>query len=216
MFDIKNQLVFLHKINTKKLYFPPVSAALDDGLLAFGGDLSTDRLLLAYKSGIFPWYSANEPILWWSPDPRFVLFPEKLKIANSMKNILKKSKFIITYNQAFEAVIDACANVFRKGQIGTWITDEIKTSYLELHAMQIVQSVEVWQNEQLVGGLYGLKIGNCFFGESMFSTVSNASKSGFITFVLAHPEIKIIDCQVYSAHLETLGAEMIARNDFYI
>lgn len=207
-------MLLLHKIDAKKLFFPPVEEALEDGLLAFGGDLSTDRLLLAYKSGIFPWYSADEPILWWSPNPRFVLFPEKLKISDSMKSILKKKPFQITYNQAFESVILACANTLRKDQEGTWITDEIKNAYLKLHQMQIVQSVEVWQNSILVGGLYGLRIGNCFFGESMFSLVSNASKAGFITFVKDNTDLKLIDCQVHTNHLESLGAEMIPRNEF--
>lgn len=207
-------MLLLHKIDAKKLFFPPVEEALEDGLLAFGGDLSTDRLLLAYKSGIFPWYSADEPILWWSPNPRFVLFPEKLKISDSMKSILKKKPFQITYNQAFESVILACANTLRKDQEGTWITDEIKNAYIKLHQMQIVQSVEVWQNATLVGGLYGLKMGNCFFGESMFSHVSNASKAGFITFVKDNPDLKLIDCQVHTNHLESLGAEMILRNEF--
>lgn len=207
-------MLLLHKIDTKKLFFPPVEEALEDGLLAFGGDLSTDRLLLAYKSGIFPWYSPDEPILWWSPNPRFVLFPEKLKISDSMKSILKKKPFQITYNQAFESVILACANTLRKDQEGTWITDEIKNAYIKLHQMQIVQSVEVWQNATLVGGLYGLKMGNCFFGESMFSHVSNASKAGFITFVKDNPDLKLIDCQVHTNHLESLGAEMILRNEF--
>ncbi|TAF73312.1 MAG: leucyl/phenylalanyl-tRNA--protein transferase [Bacteroidetes bacterium] len=207
-------MLLLHKIDAKKLFFPPVEDALEDGLLAFGGDLSTDRLLLAYKSGIFPWYSADEPILWWSPNPRFVLFPEKLKISDSMKSILKKKPFQITYNQAFESVILACANTLRKDQEGTWITDEIKNAYIKLHQMQIVQSIEVWQNATLVGGLYGLKMGNCFFGESMFSLVSNASKAGFITFIKDNPDLKIIDCQVYTNHLESLGAEMIQRNEF--
>lgn len=207
-------MLLLHKIDAKKLFFPPVEEALEDGLLAFGGDLSTDRLLLAYKSGIFPWYSADEPILWWSPNPRFVLFPEKLKISDSMKSILKKKPFQITYNQAFESVILACANTLRKDQEGTWITDKIKNAYLKLHQMQIVQSVEVWQNSMLVGGLYGLRIGNCFFGESMFSLVSNASKAGFITFVKDNTDLKLIDCQVHTNHLESLGAEMIPRNEF--
>lgn len=207
-------MLLLHKIDAKKLFFPPVEEALEDGLLAFGGDLSTDRLLLAYKSGIFPWYNSDEPILWWSPNPRFVLFPEKLKISDSMKSILKKKPFQITYNQAFESVILACANTTRKDQEGTWITDEIKNAYLKLHQMQIVQSVEVWQNSTLVGGLYGLKMGNCFFGESMFSHVSNASKAGFITFIKDNTNLKLIDCQVYTNHLESLGAEMISRNEF--
>lgn len=207
-------MLLLHKIDDKKLIFPPVEDALEDGLLAFGGNLSVERLLLAYKSGIFPWYSADEPVLWWSPNPRFVLFPEKLKISDSMKQVLKKNTFQVTYNQAFEAVIEACGSINRKNQDGTWITDEIKNSYLKLHNLQIVQSIEVWQNTVLVGGLYGLKIGDCFFGESMFSKVSNASKFGFITFIKNNPSIKLIDCQVYTNHLESLGAEMIPRNEF--
>lgn len=206
--------MFLHKIDSKKLFFPPVEHALEDGLLAFDGDLTVERLLLAYKSGIFPWYSADEPILWWSPNPRFVLYPEKLKISDSMKSVLNKNRFQITYNHAFDLVIEACAATPRKDQDGTWITQEIKTAYKKLHALNIVQSVEVWQNQVLVGGLYGLKIGNCFFGESMFSHVSNASKAGFITFVKENPNLKLIDCQVHTQHLESLGAEMVPRTDF--
>lgn len=207
-------MILLHKINPKKLFFPPVEEAFEDGLLAFGGDLSPERLLLAYKSGIFPWYNSDEPILWWSPNPRFVLFPEKLKVSDSMRSVLKKNTFQVTYNQAFEKVVEACATVARNDQEGTWIVNDVKQAYLTLHELKIAMSIEVWQNDSLVGGLYGLKIGNCFFGESMFSHVSNASKAGFITFIKNNPDLKLIDCQVYTNHLESLGAEMIPRQEF--
>ncbi|MFN4761812.1 leucyl/phenylalanyl-tRNA--protein transferase [Gillisia sp. Q332] len=203
-----------------KLYenFPPVEKANEDGLLAIGGDLSVKRLLDAYNRGIFPWYEASQPIMWWSPDPRMVLFPEKLKISKSMKQIVRQDSFRVSFNQDFEAVINKCAAVKRDGQNGTWITPEMKKAYLELFHLGIVKSVEVWQNEELVGGLYGiyLKEKKVFCGESMFATVSNASKFGFIKWVeqLKLEGVKLIDCQVYTAHLESLGAEEISRNDF--
>ncbi len=198
--------------------FPPLERANEDGLLAIGGDLSVKRLLDAYNHGIFPWYEASQPVMWWSPDPRMVLFPEKLKISKSMKQILRQDRFSVTFNQDFEAVINKCAAVKREGQNGTWITAEMKNAYLELFHLGIVQSVEVWQNGELVGGLYGvyLKEKKVFCGESMFTTVSNASKFGFIKWVeqLKLEGVKLIDCQVYTAHLESLGAEEISRNEF--
>jgi len=198
--------------------FPPVEKADEDGLLAIGGDLSVKRLLDAYNHGIFPWYEASQPVLWWSPDPRMVLFPEKLKISKSMKQIVRQDSFRVSFNQDFEAVINKCAAVKRDGQNGTWITAEMKKAYLELFHLGIVKSVEVWQNEELVGGLYGiyLKEKKVFCGESMFATVSNASKFGFIKWVeqLKLEGVKLIDCQVYTAHLESLGAEEISRNEF--
>jgi len=162
-----------------------VEFANPDGLLAMGGDLSVERLIDAYNHGIFPWYDASEPIFWWSPNPRMVLFPENLKVSKSMKQLLKKDAFQVTYNQDFSTVIDNCAAIRRDGQNGTWITEEIKEAYLKLHHLGIVQSVEVWQNSELVGGLYGiyLKDKKIFCGESMFAKVSNASKYGFITYV---------------------------------
>ncbi|MFO8147621.1 MAG: leucyl/phenylalanyl-tRNA--protein transferase [Gillisia sp.] len=198
--------------------FPPVENANEDGLLAIGGDLSVKRLLDAYNRGIFPWYEASQPVMWWSPDPRMVLFPEKLKISKSMKQVLRQDSFRVTFNQDFEAVINKCAAVKRDGQRGTWITSEMQEAYLELFHLGIVQSVEVWQNKELVGGLYGiyLKEKKVFCGESMFATVSNASKFGFIKWVeqLKLEGVKLIDCQVYTAHLESLGAEEISRKEF--
>lgn len=198
------------------LYFPPVESATIDGLLAYGGDLSEERLLLAYKSGIFPWYDENSPILWWSPDPRMVLFPEKLKISKSMKKILSDARFRITVNTCFTRVIDQCAKTRREGQTGTWITDEMKNAYGKLHLKGYVQSYEVWEEDELVGGLYGVDLGHIFCGESMFSLKSNASKFALIKLVeqLKAKNYRLIDCQVYTKHLASLGAEEIPRSDF--
>lgn len=198
--------------------FPPVENANPDGLLAIGGDLSVNRLLDAYNHGIFPWYDTSEPILWWSPDPRMVLFPEDLKVSKSMKQMLKKEVFQVTFNQDFAAVIEQCALIKRNGQNGTWITQEIKEAYLKLHHLGVVQSVEVWQNNELVGGLYGiyLKEKKMFCGESMFAKVSNASKYGFITYVrkLKAEGVCLIDCQIFTPHLASLGAAEISRKEF--
>lgn len=199
---------------TKNLEFPPVHTASIEGLLAIGGDLSTERLLLAYQSGIFPWFNDDEPILWWSPDPRFILFPENLKVSKSMRTLLKKNRFQITYNNAFEEVITACSRIDREGQPGTWITNAMMTSYMKLNELGYAKSVEVWQNDQLVGGLYGIDLGNgVFCGESMFAKISNASKVGFITFV-KNSNYKLIDCQLHTSHLKSLGAEEIPRDEF--
>ena len=198
--------------------FPPITEADEQGLLAIGGDLSISRLIYAYNHGIFPWYDASQPLLWWSPDPRMVLFPEKLKVSKSMKQLLRKNKFTVSFNTDFNAVIEACAQIRRDGQHGTWITREMIASYNSLHKLNIAQSVEVWENGDLVGGLYGiyLKDKNMFCGESMFTRVSNASKYGFITLVnkLKEEGVKLIDCQVYTKHLESLGAEEIPRDEF--
>ncbi|WBL25368.1 leucyl/phenylalanyl-tRNA--protein transferase [Zunongwangia sp. HGR-M22] len=198
--------------------FPNVAYASDDGLLAIGGSLTEDRLIEAYSKGIFPWYDDSQPILWWCPDPRMVLFPQKLKVSKSMKQLLKKEAFKVTYNEAFETIIDNCAQISRKGQQGTWITPEMKRAYSGLHQKGIAQSVEVWENGEIVGGLYGiyLKHKKVFCGESMFAKVSNASKYGFINLVrkLQEKGVELIDCQVYTAHLESLGAEEISRNEF--
>lgn len=203
---------------TSKLEFPEPSSAFADGLLAFGGDLSTERLLLAYKNGIFPWYSEDEPILWWSPDPRMVLFPEELKVSKSMKQIINKKAFSTSINKNFEAVIDACAKIKRDEQSGTWITPEMKEAYTQLHQKGYAYSVEVWHDNDLVGGLYGiwLKEKQVFCGESMFSKLSNASKYGFIFWVnyLQSYGVRLIDCQVYTTHLESLGAREISREAF--
>ena len=200
--------------------FPPVETADDDGLLAIGGKLSVKRLIDAYNYGIFPWYDASQPVLWWSPDPRMVLFPEKLKISKSMKQLFRKNAFQVTFNRDFKAVIQNCAKIWRQGQNGTWITQEIQKAYLELHKLGIAHSVEVWDGNNLVGGLYGiyLKDKKVFCGESMFSTVSNASKYGFIKLVekLRAEGVKLIDCQIYTAHLESLGAEEILRKEFLV
>lgn len=199
---------------TDDLTFPNHELASLEGILAVGGDLSVERLLLAYKGGIFPWFEADEPILWWSPDPRFVLFPEELKVSKSMKQVLRNSDFVVTVNTAFADVIDACSKIKRDGQAGTWITDSMRNAYIELHEMGYATSVEVWQNETLVGGLYGVDLGNgVFCGESMFAKVSNASKVGFITFI-QNTNYKLIDCQVYTNHLESLGAQDIPRDEF--
>ncbi|MCF8450482.1 MAG: leucyl/phenylalanyl-tRNA--protein transferase [Taibaiella sp.] len=199
-----------------ELWFPPVSQALPDGLLAAGGDLSTDRLLLAYSSGIFPWFSEDEPILWWSPDPRFVLFPQDLKVSKSMKKIIKGNAFEFRFNTCFAAVIASCKQIDRKDQPGTWITEEIAAAYTAMHEAGYAHSAEAWQDGKLVGGLYGVMIGKAFFGESMFSRVSNASKYAFICWVqhLQNLGIELVDCQVYTEHLESLGAQMIPRTTF--
>ncbi|MDO6601271.1 leucyl/phenylalanyl-tRNA--protein transferase [Arenibacter palladensis] len=199
-----------------RLLFPDVEKADEDGLLAVGGDLSPERLLLAYKNGIFPWFNEDSMILWWSPDPRMVLFPEKVKISKSMAQVIKSNKFRITWNTEFEKVINACSAIIRKGQHGTWITPEMKSAYLKLHQMGIAKSIEVWENDVLVGGLYGIDLGNVFCGESMFSRTSNASKFAFICLAkeLQQKKYRLIDCQVYTAHLESLGAEEIPRKQF--
>ncbi len=203
-------------LNSQEIKFPDVSLADEDGLLCIGGDLSIERLLLAYKSGIFPWYNDGEPILWWSPNPRMVLFPEKLKISKSTRQILRKNIFEITFNKAFETVIRACATEKRKGEKGTWINEEMIDAYIQLQKINKAISVEVWQEKKIVGGLYGVDLGNVFCGESMFSLVSNASKIGFIHLVkkLEKENYKLIDCQVYTEHLESLGAELINRELF--
>jgi leucyl/phenylalanyl-tRNA--protein transferase len=198
------------------LYFPSVNDATSEGILAVGGDLSSDRLLLAYKSGIFPWFNPGEPILWWAPSSRMVLVFENLIISKSMRNILNRNVFKVTFNQDFKAVISNCRSIKRAGQNGTWISDEMIEAYCILHKLGIAKSVEVWQNEELVGGLYGIDLGNVFCGESMFSKVSNASKVAFISLAnkLKNDNYKLLDCQVYNEHLESLGCNEIDREDF--
>lgn len=203
----------MHILN-KDIAFPEITSASPEGVLAIGGDLSVERLLLAYKSGIFPWFSEDEPIIWWSPDPRFVLFPEKLKVSKSMKQVLRNTDFVITVNQEFTQVITECAKAKRDGQDGTWITQTMIEAYTKLHQLGYAKSVEVWLHNELVGGLYGVDVGNgVFCGESMFAKVSNASKAGFITFI-QNTNYKLIDCQVYTNHLERLGAEDMDREVF--
>ena len=203
---------------SNKLQFPPTSEADSDGLLAIGGDLSVERLLLAYKTGIFPWYNPGEPILWYSPDPRMVLFPEELHVSKSMKQLLKKEAFKVTFNTAFEQVITCCANATRTNQTGTWITSAMKKAYVNFHKLGHALSVEVWLDEKLVGGLYGVWLADLkvFCGESMFTKVSNASKFGFIKLVqwLQTHKVKLIDCQVHTNHLASLGAKEIPRDTF--
>jgi len=199
--------------------FPDVSLALDepDGLLAIGGDLKPQRLLAAYRLGIFPWYNEGQPILWWAPNPRAVLFPQQLKISRSLGKTLRKKPFTVTLNHAFADVIDACSHLrsYEK-QPGTWITHEMKQAYQQLHEQGYAHSVECWHNGQLAGGLYGIAIGRVFFGESMFTRHSNASKVAFITLTqqLMQWGFGVIDCQVHSQHLESLGAETIRRGQF--
>ena len=198
-----------------ELAFPPVHLAEPDGLLAVGGDLSPKRLLLAYRNGIFPWYE-GEHILWWCPDPRFVLFPENLKVSKSMARLLKRDTFEFTINQAFTQVINHCKTISRRDQASTWITDDVKKAFTHMHELGFAHSAEVWNNGELVGGLYGIRLGNIFFGESMFSKQSNASKYAFIKYVefLKTEHISLIDCQVYTDHLQSLGAAMISREEF--
>ncbi len=196
------------------LIFPDPSLADADGLLAIDGDLSPQRLLLAYSNGIFPWFSEEEPILWWSPDPRFVLYPKDIKISHSMKKTLKKNIYRVSFDTCFRDVISNCSNM-RKEE-GTWITNEMIDAYCKLHELGLAHSAEAWYENKLVGGLYGVSLGKCFFGESMFSTMNNASKTAFITLskVLEEKGFLVIDCQVHTNHLESLGATYISRDDF--
>lgn len=201
---------------THKLAFPPAELATPEGLLAIGGDLSVERLILAYSRGIFPWFSDDEPVLWWSPDPRMVLFPDELHVPQRLQRFLRRHPFEITFNRCFDQVIRHCAAVPRPRQRGTWITETMIQAYLQLHQQGVAHSVESWQNGQLAGGLYGVRLGNCFFGESMFSKVSNASKAAFVTLVqsLRQQHVRLIDCQIVSAHLQQFGARNISRTQF--
>lgn len=203
---------------TEVFWFPNTKEATPDGLLAIGGDLSAERLLLAYNSGIFPWFEDNQPILWWSPDPRMILFPEKFKVSKSLRKTIKSGKFKITFNQNFEEVIKNCATVKRKGEAGTWITEEMQQAYITLHKAEHAFSIEVWEDDKLVGGLYGIDLSQkkVFCGESMFSLVSDASKVAFyhLSEFVKMKDYKFIDCQIYNEHLESLGAEEIGRAEF--
>ena len=200
---------------TQTLWFPPAEEADDDGVLAVGGDLQPERLLLAYRLGIFPWYEGDVPV-WWHPDPRFVLFPPHIYISKSMQQVLRRNIFQFTTNTAFEQVISNCSTTPRNGQDGTWINAAVQQAYTHLHHLGYAHSFEAWQNNQLVGGLYGIKLGNIFFGESMFSHATNASKAAFIWAVqhLKQLGVVLVDCQVYTPHLESLGAVFITRNNF--
>jgi leucyl/phenylalanyl-tRNA--protein transferase len=201
---------------SKDLFFPPVSHADSDGILAVGGDLSPERLQLAYNSGIFPWFNEGEPIIWWSPNPRMVLYLDELAVSKSMRNILNRNIFKVTLNQNFRDVISNCQQVKRDGQSGTWITNDMIEAYCRLNELGMAKSVEVWQNDQLVGGLYGIDLGHVFCGESMFSLVSNASKVAFIALAdqLKKDNYRLLDCQVYNEHLASLGCREIERKDF--
>jgi leucyl/phenylalanyl-tRNA--protein transferase len=201
---------------TKELYFPPVSEASPEGILAVGGDLSTERLLLAYKNGIFPWFDDDEPILWWSPPERMVVNPREYKVAKSLRNIINRNIFKVTFDTAFEEVITNCQSIKRRGQKGTWITNSMLEAYLQLHQIGVAKSVEVWQDNQLVGGLYGVDLGKVFCGESMFSLVSNASKVAFVMLIqkLKDENYHLLDCQVHNNHLEKLGAFEISRENY--
>ncbi|BFM43512.1 leucyl/phenylalanyl-tRNA--protein transferase [Flavobacterium sp. CFS9] len=198
------------------LFFPPVSEADEEGILAIGGDLDPERLKLAYQSGIFPWFNEGEPILWWSPDPRMVLFLDELIVSKSMRNVLNRKQFKVTFNKSFREVISNCQKIKREGQDGTWISNEMIDAYCKLNEQGIAKSVEVWQDDVLVGGLYGIDLGHVFCGESMFSKVSNASKVAFIALVnyLKEGNYKLLDCQVYNSHLESLGCREIDREEF--
>lgn len=198
---------------TEKIEFPLHETATKEGLIAMGGDLSPERIIHAYRQGIFPWYSEGEPILWYSPPKRMVLFPNELKISKSTKRLLKKKDFQVTENKAFQEVINHCKNIRRKGSTGTWITNQMEQAYIKLHQLGVAKSIEVWLQGELIGGLYGLEINAVFCGESMFSRISNASKVAFVHLGTSH-QYQLIDCQVYNEHLASLGAREITRNDF--
>ena len=205
-------------LDSEEIAFPdPALYDFEGGLLAMGGDLSPERIWFAYQNGIFPWFNPEDDILWWCPDPRFVLLPEDLKISKSMKKILREGKFTFTENKCFEEVMKNCQAAERKGQDGTWITDGMIKAYSTLHRFGKAKSLEVWENDELVGGLYGVDLGHIFCGESMFAKVSNASKAGFIYFVEKYKNLyQLIDCQVYTEHLASLGAKEIPKREFLI
>ncbi|MFA7686431.1 MAG: leucyl/phenylalanyl-tRNA--protein transferase [Moheibacter sp.] len=199
----------------ERIWFPAYEQTHTSGIIAVGGDLSVERLKLAYQLGVFPWYNENEPILWWFPNPRFVLFPSELIISKSMAKLLRNQILKFTEDQCFEEVIDHCQKIKRPGQNGTWINEEMKKAYIELHHAGIAKSIEVWQNDELVGGFYGVIGKNIFCGESMFAKVPNASKAGFIHFVQKYnSQYHLIDCQVYTSHLASLGARNIEAEAF--
>jgi leucyl/phenylalanyl-tRNA--protein transferase len=201
---------------TRRRVFPPPELAEDDGLLAMGGDLATDRLLLAYSMGIFPWYSEDSPILWWSPDPRLVLFPEEFRLSRSLKQTIRKGIYTVTFDTAFPEVISTCAEVRRRGKEGTWITDDMREAYCRLYEAGFAHSVESWSDGKLAGGLYGVALGRAFFGESMFSLKKDASKVALERLVarLVRRNFLFIDCQMTTQHLLSLGAREIPRAEF--
>ncbi|MBD1429071.1 MULTISPECIES: leucyl/phenylalanyl-tRNA--protein transferase [Sphingobacterium] len=204
----------IFRLDEQQIIFPDPSLAEEDGLLAVGGDLSLDRLRNAYANGIFPWYSEETLILWYAPHERFVLYPQEIKVSKSMSKIMDKGSFEITFDIAFEHVIHNCASADRKDQDGTWIVDEMQKAYINLHQKGFAHSIEVWQDGKLVGGLYGVLIGKVFCGESMFSKVSNASKAALI-YLCKNFDLDLVDCQIHSDHLESMGAKLIDSKIFY-
>jgi leucyl/phenylalanyl-tRNA--protein transferase len=207
-----NFVTMIFRLN-EQLIFPDPELAEEDGLLAIEGDLSTERLMLAYQSGIFPWYSDDTPVLWYSPHERFVLFPNELNISSSMRRVLNSNRFRVTFDSCFADVIEACSVADRPGQDGTWITADMKEAYINLYKQGNARSVEVWQGDDLVGGMYGVVVGDVFCGESMFSKVSNASKTALIGLIKTG-EYRLLDCQVHTDHLESMGARMISRKEY--
>lgn len=206
----------MFRLDENEISFPdPEIYDGHEGVIALGGDLSAERVWFAYQLGIFPWYNPGEEILWWCPDPRFVLFPDGLKVSKSMRKIMNRNHFTFSENQQFREVIRNCQEISRRGQDGTWLSDELMQTFIQLHEYGLAKSVEVWQDGKLVGGFYGIRIGSVFCGESMFSKVSNASKAGFIHFVETHRNnLQLIDCQSHTEHLESLGATMIPKKEF--
>jgi leucyl/phenylalanyl-tRNA--protein transferase len=196
--------------------FPSPRSANEHGVVAYGGDLNPNRIIQAYKQGIFPWFESDDNLLWWSPNPRMILYPEKIKISKSLKSVIKKNTFKVTFNRDFEEVIESCSNIKRLGQKGTWITSGLKESFLNLHEKGFAISVEVWKDSKIVGGLYGLDLGNVFCGESMFSKSSNASKVALVNLSseLKKNNYKFIDCQIPTEHLKSMGGEEVSRDDF--
>lgn len=206
----------IYELDSDHMAFPPADHANPDGLLAIGGELREDWLLSAYAGGIFPWFNEGDPIMWWSPDPRFVLYPAEVKVKKSMRPFLNNTKYEFKLDTNFEAVISQCAKVPRSGQNGTWITEHMKSAYIDLHKIGMAHSAEIWLEGELIGGLYGVSIGKAFYGESMFSLKPNASKLAFIRLCvwLAKRSFQIVDCQIHSEHLESLGAMHMPRNEF--
>lgn len=208
----------IFQLEDNNVQFPPARMTDESGILAVGGDLSPKRIIEAYASGVFPWFNPEDPLLWWSPDPRCVLFPENIKISKSMRQLFRRNTYKVTFDQDFAGVIKACKDIYRPDQGGTWITEEMEDAYNQLHKIGFMHSVEVWDNNELVGGLYGGAMNKAFFGESMFSKKSNASKYGFIMLCknLIENDYEIIDCQMHTPHLESLGAEEIPRDAFLL
>ncbi|HEY0895408.1 MAG TPA: leucyl/phenylalanyl-tRNA--protein transferase [Sphingobacteriaceae bacterium] len=203
----------IYQLDEEEVWFPDPAEAEEDGFLAVGGDLSPGRLILAYHHGIFPWYSDETPILWYSPHERFVLFPSLLKVSKSMRQVLRNAGFSYTFDRCFEEVIEACSVAPRPGQDGTWITSDMKEAYTRLHRLGAAHSVEVWKDGELIGGLYGVMINRVFCGESMFSRVSNASKAALI-WLCGRENVRMVDCQFHTTHLESMGGRFISRAEY--